>query len=267
MNEQDIIYDYEQVLLGKQRTFKIAFQKDASFSTNQRAVTVVWKYAIEVLLKWTPEMALDLFNYDLVEKLKLDKAAEYIGITFSRKKTFSVAKILQYVYPQIVYDPGQEAIEYFQRINKLEGFEVIDSNKVLRFPKSYFDGEDGLAKASAVVNYAISVYMNDKNVYELYAFFSKAGAAERWMRSKGLSMILQQYAKRPITCLHNALPEEKKNNIFFLNEYLKRQPVFSELRLAVKRAKKNQVDTYYNEIEVNRIEAEKNFNNGGSDDC
>lgn len=267
-SDLDYIYDYEQVLLGVESSFKVAFKKDDSLIANQKAAAVMWKYAIEVLLKWTPEQAIERFNYELISKLKLDVVSRNIGVEFSKKKAINITKVLQYAYPHINYDPEAEAIDYFKRINGLDEFEHADTSNVTRFPNAYFNAKsgDGAIKAAAVINYAISVYMNDKNVYELYNFFAKASKSDKWMRDKGMAMILQQYSKKPLGCLHNALPSRKRNDIFYLNECLRYEPAFKELRSLIEKRQSDSFNSYYKALERNRQKALQEFESGGCDE-
>lgn len=214
-----ILYEYDQMLLGKAKNFKISFQGSPNSEQNKRELQIVWRYAFEKLLGWTPAQAIELVNNELVVSLMLDVTLSKAGIRFNPKKDFDFRAVLQYVYPERVkYSIEQDAISEFERVNALGKWEGTVTER--RFPKGFFNGFDGDIRSSAILLYAISLYLSDKDVFELYRFFATTPEAMKWLKKLGIKTLTTSYRPTPMACLHSALPADKKDSVYLLNEFI-----------------------------------------------
>lgn len=213
-----ILYEYEDLLMGKRATFDIAFTE--SVEGNRKAAGIIWRYAIENLLGWTPEQALIYLNQDLVKTLKLDKTYKKIGYEYSTKKFFDFRYILQYAFPESIrYDLEEDARSEYERVSKMGQWE--DDEEPYKFHKNYFAGPEGAVRASVVLNYAISIDLSHLGTYGLYRFFGNKKNATEWLKKREIEVNVKSLYKTPLEYFHHSLPEDETNNIYYINEWLR----------------------------------------------
>lgn len=182
-----IISEYENVLLGinANRAFRALF--NGTPTENQRQGGIIWRYAIENLLHWTPIQAELYLTKEMIQKLKLDKTLVYMGIEFGPRHYFSIKKVLQIAFPeQVTYSVAEEAVSEYMRINKLGQWK---GNKDLqRYHRSFFKDEIGHDRSVAIVDYVISTYFGDMTMSQIYKFFG-GPKARKWVREHGLQLL------------------------------------------------------------------------------
>lgn len=218
LKKKIILYEYEDVLMGKRKGFTVAFTD--SVESNRKAAGIIWRYAIENLLGWTVDQALIYLNHDLVKALKLDKTYCEIGYEYNTKKFFDYRYILQYAFPEkINYDVEEDARSEYERINRTGKYEHEKGPQ--KFHKNYFVGPEGVIRAAVVLDCAIKGYLSHLDVYELYRFFGAKKTANEWLKKRNLEVNVKSLYKTPLEYLHYSLPENSQNNIYYINEYLK----------------------------------------------
>lgn len=259
------LYEYEQILLGNQINFKVSFERTGSTENKKKIVSFIWRYAIEDILKWTPEQALELLNTKLIKSLHLHKAMEEIEIRIEEKRKYNIREVLNVVYPdKISYSFTDEAISEFKRLNDLDEYETDTSTK--RFQSNYFTGSDGQKRAAIIFKYALNLSFGDKSVYEQYCFFADTSEAKKWMKNNKISGIMSSYYPEPIACLHASLPIEQQNEVYYLNEYFKNNTRMTELNnlmskvlLAEKLQKIQKQQNKKEEVFINAIDLSSGF--------
>lgn len=213
-----IIFEYEDVLMGKRRNFDVSFS--GTLEDRRKSAGVIWRYAIEKLLGWTPEQALLYLNQDIIKQLKLNLTYCKIEYEYSTKKFFDLRFILQYAFPgKIKYDLEENARSEYERVTKMGIWE--HDTEPYKFHKNYFTGTDGVKRAAVVLNYAISIDLADLDTYELYKFFANKRKATLWLTQKEIETNIKSLYSSPLEYLHYSLPPGETNNFYFLNEYFK----------------------------------------------
>jgi len=213
-----ILYEYEDLLMGKRKSFEIAFTDSVEW--NKKAAGIIWRYAIETLLGWTPEQALIYLNQELVKSLKLDKTLVKIGYEYSAKKFFDYRYVLQYAFPESVsYTVAEDARAEYERVAKLGQWS--DDKEDYKFHKNYFAGSEGAVRASEVLNYAISIDLNHLDDYGLYEFFGNKKDATEWLKKRNIEINIKSLFKTPLEYYHYSLPVSEANNVYYINEWLK----------------------------------------------
>ncbi len=230
LDEDVVLYEYEEILMGLKKNFTCTFKQGDAI--NKQEAGIIWQYAITNLLKWTPQEALVNLNDDVIKKLRLDKTYSYIGY-FPKKNFYNGwAYILQFAFPdQIVYSFRDETIDEYQKMAKL-GRWANDQNEY-RYAKSFFLGADGIARAKIILNYAISLYLSDKTIKELYEFFGNIKKSKKWITGKALGPCIKMIYNTPLEYFHNSLPDEKKNVFYYQAEVLN-QKYLDELAIMEK---------------------------------
>ena len=82
-----IIHEYNEVLIGRKALVPAFFfgQSDREAETT---ALIIFKYAFDTYLGWTPEQLRENLTYEIIEKLKLKQALKYIQYPpeFDKKK-------------------------------------------------------------------------------------------------------------------------------------------------------------------------------------
>lgn len=224
-SESLILFEYEEVLMGRSRNFEVSFR--GTLEDRRKTAGVVWRYAIENLLGWTPEQALLYLNQDIIKMLKLDLTYVKIDYEYSTKKFFDLRFILQYAYPgRIRYNLEDNARSEYERVNHMNEWE--NEKETYKFHKGYFSGPEGIERAAVVLNYAISIGLSELTTFELYRFFASKRKATLWLTDHEIETNVKSLYATPLEYLHYSLPPEESNEIFFLNEYF-RQGVLKDI--------------------------------------
>lgn len=208
----DTLYEYEQVLMGKQKIFLISFSERTPDRT--KAFITVWRYAILDILKWTPEDALVNLNRELIEKLKLDRTLKCVGMNLKGK--LDIREILSIVFPgQISNDIRDRTREEYERVLHIGRWRYKEDSEIGRFHKGYFSDENGSVRAAVCLNYAVSLYMGDRSINERYHIFADSKKANRFLEEAKLSAVMRCFYKTPLEFFHYSLPKDEKNTATF----------------------------------------------------
>ena len=211
------IYEYENILMKKTKSFKCSFE--GSFQENCIEVGVIWRYAITRLLKWTPQQALKYLSADIVNMLRLDKT--FPAINYNPKKDFAqdYRFVLQYAFPgEISFSKTDEAISEYEHIAKIGKW--ANDKEDYRCPKNFFRDNEGISRASILLNYVISLYLGDMSTDDLYDFFADTKSAKKWLKEKQLTIPLTVIYTNPLEYLHYSLPADLKDDLLFYAHYL-----------------------------------------------
>lgn len=199
----NIIAEYEQILIGNKVQFS---SKNFQFGVggNERAALSVFRYAIEKLLKWNPQEAYRLFNYQICEKMKLTPLLKYIR--FPEELTANNTEyIITLLYPkQIKYDFSKYVIQVYK--------EVAAGQR--KYPKTYMFGNKGLIRATVCLRYVLSRQKIFNNTEEMYKYFSSQTGMKFLIDNK-LYQLYNCFYCTPLEYLHNSLPEDHQNELLF----------------------------------------------------
>ena len=122
----DIISEYEQVLIGNiPKIPPRLFQNEAP--ANEHLALVVFRYAIEKLLRWTPVEAYQMFSPAVVETMKLKQLLSYIKFPTELTKD-NTEYIVYLIYPkEVPYDFAKYVIQTYEKV----------VNGEIRYPREY----------------------------------------------------------------------------------------------------------------------------------
>lgn len=217
----DVLYEYESILMGKQKIFLLSFAEQTL--SNQEALRTVWRFAIEHILRWTPEDALINLNQDILKKLKLDRTLKCIGINPSGRYDFR--QILSFVYPGRIIDSTEIRVkdEVF-RVLKIGQWETIKDPERGRFHKGFFSGEDGLKKAGIALNIVTELYLSSLSEKDKYRFFFNEKKALSFIKEVKLLPVMKNFYEFPLDYYYYSLPTSEKNPLLYF-EYKIREEV------------------------------------------
>lgn len=206
MDTQNIIMEYEKILLMDEGTNLSASYFCYNDYNNHKLALAVFRYAVENILHWAPSDTADDFNLDIIKGLRLLVPYKYLIFPEElnkRKDCFYVAHLL---YPnEIPYNMRNFVILSYQRILEQENG---------KFSKNFFNGMGGELRACICLQYLLTKYITFSSIEEIYYYFSapKALSALRQFRLAG---VCTELFESPLEFVHCALPKNQKNELYF----------------------------------------------------
>ena len=203
MNE--VIYEYEKVLIGNQKTFSSYFFR-FSETQNEKIALSVFRYAFDTYLKWSPEQLQTGLTMEIISRLKLNMLLKYIIYPPEADKTKDVYPIITKLYP----GRFKENI----RDNVRRVYNRILNGEKEKFPKEFFEGNKGKYKALLCFQYMLNGMPPFASTKELYqTFVGPSGAAI--LRKHKLYAVCSGLFEYPLDFLHAALPNSMKNEYYY----------------------------------------------------
>lgn len=236
-----IIYEYQEKLLGNAKA--IPSQNFVVKAQGELRAKKVLKYAVEKLLRWSPEQMAARFNGDIIKKMKLEDIICWIPFPIELDPTKDYYYYAYYLYPKkITFDFKQQVIFTYRKLlasyltdekkeeyesitnitlkNKLkydEGYkELADQNlALLRFPKEYTNEAEGHLRAGICMQYMLKEFYNFKSIYDMYAFFADSKKANLAVKDCKLYKTCSDLYNSPLDYLHDALPYKQKSDLLY----------------------------------------------------
>ena len=163
LHMDDIIFEYDNLLVG--RTDEISldyFNGIEPGGSNERTALCCIRYAIEKIIGWDEEDAVQRLDSYMLHSLKLDGLLRFID--FPPDLEFGDARyILSKLYPKRVKLNFQKLV-----INTLN--DILDEKRS-QFPRDYFVGSEGFKRYCYCIKYLLEVYMPFKDIKSLYQYF------------------------------------------------------------------------------------------------
>lgn len=204
----DLINAYDELYINNTERFPLSFfSKQYPDRSHSRALEL-FRYAITTRLHWNEIETRDHLTMDVVKKLKLNSILEYIKFPVGFNPTTSLFYIAWCLYPET---KNKTIVDV-----ELETYEHFLSGKIMKMPKMYFDGMDGLNRAYHCLTYALNKYkpVIDGNFYSLYEFFSTVNAIS-FLSDIKLIKVCNAFNISPLDFLHYALPSTQRNNLYY----------------------------------------------------
>jgi len=209
-----VIFEYENILMGKQRNFNCSFSGSAE--KRRQAVAEIWQYAVLHILHWTPEMALKNMTVSLMNSLYLDRTLTQIDSPFVRKKPINFRYIFSIAFPkQIRFDIFNETIDAYNRVLHVEKYSHMEEQQPYHFPKYFFTDENGAKRASICLNYAVNRFLGDMPVSERYVFFSDSTNANAFLKQAMIDSVGRHMYDAPLDFYHFSLPEDERDYLLY----------------------------------------------------
>lgn len=167
MTDQDIFYEYEQVLLGKRKNYSSDIFAGRSSAGKEEIALRFFRCIFEKYLLWTPEEAYHELNNNIIEKMKLSPLVRFVRFPPEFSPTEDCFYIVAKAYPdKFVIDEVKQTQIVYDRVY---------SGKASRFPKHFFEDKDGMMRALFCLKYAIKEYTSFKSPEEMYKYFAFHG--------------------------------------------------------------------------------------------
>lgn len=201
----DLIYYYEQILMGNENTWPAPLFDCQKRIQEQRALKV-FKYVIEDYMKWSPEDAAVYLDYNFIVKMKLDKLLPKITFPKELDPKVDMVYIVSLLYPdKVVIDAKQKILLVYKKV--LRG----DS---LRLPKSFTIEPEGIFNACICLQYVLEQNYMFNSIEEMYQMFTTTEAS-RLLKKYRLQNVQKELFLSPLDYLHESLPEDQKDEILY----------------------------------------------------
>lgn len=209
-----IIEEYENVLLGVTKKYSFRNIFNGPLYDRQREGGIIWRYAIETLLGWSERQAEIYLTPELIGALCLEKTLKPMGVEFGPRHYFNVRSVLQFAYPEYpAYDPAEEAIEEYRRVNHLDEWESSPDRH--KYHAYFFNDATGAKRATAITDFVITKYYGDSSPAQIYNFFANNAEANKFVKEKGLHTIMKNTSKSPLDMIHYV--SSISNNALYFN--------------------------------------------------
>lgn len=202
---QEVIYEYEQLLLGKTKTFS-PYHFRFSESQNEKIALSVFRYAFDTYLRWTPEQLRYNLTYDIVVCLKLNTLLKYLRFPPEADKTKDMYPIITKLYPGRFKESIRDVVTRVYT-------KVMNGDRE-KFPKEFFSGSSGQYKAILCFQIMLNQMAPFNNVQDMYkAFAGPSGVA--LLRKYKLYAVCTGIFEYPLDYLHASLPKNRKSEYFY----------------------------------------------------
>ena len=198
-----LLREYEDVVIGKRLRFSDVYFNDNK-EYNRKNALIVMRYAFDRYLRWPPSVISQRMTMELMEKLHLKELLKYVEypVEFDKETSFFYLVSIIYLHKEI----GRKT-----RIIHL--YNQICQNDDVKFPKAYFDGADGIARACICLRYAINQNLTFPSINDMYSYFASQ-EGYLFLKDHALLPPCQLLFETPVDYLHEAAPDHLKSNIY-----------------------------------------------------
>jgi hypothetical protein len=201
---QNLLYEYQLLLLGKIPSIQPdLFEGEAK--QKEKAALDILRYAVEQLLRWSPQEMAAKFNGDVITKLKLTKIVSYVIFPPEADKKRDYFVYAHKLYPHIIpMDLYTLTILTYKNVHE---------RRLVKFPKGFFDDNLGRTRALLCMNHALSIDGHFTSKRELYKTFSETAGAQ-FIQKHRLDLARRLSWSNPIDFVHEALPLNDRDEMW-----------------------------------------------------
>lgn len=212
MLDKSVMLEYDEMLIGKRKKLPLIFFSNGT-TANHRLALEIMKYSFETYLQWTPMEICDWLTMDIIKQLKLNSLLRYIIYPKELEITSDLFYMAKLLYPSSISFSQTELILYV--------YKRMLSSKRGKFPKEFFNGVNGIYRATVCLRYMIEHYIPFDNIPQLYQLFASPKIS-KLLRTYKIIGVCEDLFGTPLDFLHETLTEEQKNNGLYLYYKFKR---------------------------------------------
>lgn len=203
---EELIYEYEMILIGKKNSFSGYFFNDTSEKNEAKALYVI-DFAIKTYLGWTPREAIDLLTENVLKVMKLDLLTKYIIFPPEMNEKDDMYIITGKLYPKLVKVNSKEIT--------LKVYKRVLEKDLYKFPKEYLSGDQqGKNRAIICFQYMLAQFTNFNSVQDMYKFFASSNGP-KLLKKYRLNVACVSTYEHPIDFLHTALPSNIRSEFWY----------------------------------------------------
>lgn len=228
--------EYDEVLMGKRKTYSAACMNK---SQGPNICAEMLRYIFPYYLKWTPEQVRDCLTHAVIKAMKLEPLINRIPSPPEINRDKELYFVAWYLYPKTCNVSKSELI--------IKVYMDVIEGRISKFPKSYFDGNDGYVRARLLLLIMIREFLSFESVEQMYAFFS-SDEGRRAINKYKLTVPLRELYSSPLDYLHDSLAEGQKDDRLYrkYNQNVKRKEgtAYIDVSSETVRVKDEDVDEY-----------------------
>ena len=202
---KELIYEYESVLTGKQKTFTPYFFC-YSETLNEKRALEVFRYAFDTYLRWTPEQLHTGLTIEILALLKLNLLLKYIIYPPEADRKKDVYPVVAKLYPGRFNESIRDTV--------CRVYNRILSGERDKFPKEFFDGNEGMYKAILCFQFMLNRMPPFTSTKEMYKSFT-GPSGSNILRKYKLYAVSSGMFEYPLDFLHASLPDTMKSDFYY----------------------------------------------------
>lgn len=191
--------EYDEILLGKRKTYSASCMNKA---LGPKISAELLRYIFKYYLRWRPEQVRDCLTPEVVKTMRLEALINRIPSPPEVKRSTELYFVAWYIYPETVNVSKSELI--------IKVYMDVINGTISKFPKGYFDGNDGYLRARLLLLIMIREFLTFDSLESLYAFFAGENGRKAIAQYK-LTVPLRELYTHPLDYLHDALSEDQKS--------------------------------------------------------
>lgn len=196
--------EYDEVLMGKRKTYSASCMNKAQGSKTSRDML---HYIFSYYLRWTPEQARDCLTPEIVKAMKLESLINRIPSPPEINREEDLYFVAWHVYPHTVNVSKGELV--------VKVYTDVISGRASKFPKNYFDGNDGYVRARLLFLIMVKEYLSFESLEQMYAFFA-SDAGRKAINQHKLTVPLRELYASPLDYLHDSLRKDQKSDELYI---------------------------------------------------
>lgn len=197
--------EYDEVLAGNRRNYSSACM---SRNNGGKMIAEILDYIFRDYLHWSHTEARDCLTPEIVRVMKLDAFIKRIPCPPEvQPRLGELYYVAWYIYPETRNATRIDLVKKVY-VDVLEG-------RISKFPKGYFDGNDGYSRARILLLTMIREFLSFSSAEEMYAYFA-GEEGQQAIREHKLSVPLRELYSSPLDFLHDALGEAQGNNELYV---------------------------------------------------
>lgn len=212
VDKQTVLQEYEEMLMGNRKTFGNVFPKEPL--ERKKAITFIWRYAIEDIIGWSLQDAAKYMTYDIAVHLRLNYTLKHFDFKPETKRNKDFEYVLSILFPkEVKYDASKKILDEYFRVAKLGPYKDSTEKHILR--KNFFNGEDGAYVAATCLLATVTLFKNECTIPELYDFFADSVAATKFLKKVKLDKIIKEMYETPLEYFHYSLSQSEQDDFLF----------------------------------------------------
>lgn len=248
--EKEVLTEYDQVLIGNQRTVDRYYFDDKTDEVNQQTALLIIRHVVEDYLKWSPQKMRDSMTMDIIRQWKLaGYLRDFITFPPEFRKEANLWYLAHLLYPNIISASDRDVcIRVYCRLLDKE---------IQKFPKGFFSGPTAMNRVCYCLNYAIDNFTNFTSVEEMYDFFGSEECIAELKRWR-LYTYVRDLFDAPIVPIYMMANDEQERPYLF--QYYRFWQIVEENRRAAtekrgkpavhRHAKLSKEDTKYVQVDM-----------------
>ncbi len=204
LGEHELYGYYDDAMSGKTATVPSRIFSYGNLN-NRKMAEMVFRYAFEVYLGWTPEMIVKNLDIDVLARMKLDRLVQYLCVPGDLEPhRIDPRWYASVLYPQKVSYSDEELVIY--------AYKRVLERKDPGYPKSFFVEESGAVRARVCLSYVLQNYMKFPSLESVYATFSSSEGGHI-IKDYRLNTAASLF-ETPVDYVHESLVSTQRDEFF-----------------------------------------------------